>query len=200
MSTPGTKLPFGFDIGLYPSSMIIGYILPLILAALPTPRVTAYETKQQLIAVWQGWPVYTSLIMLIIHYLRPMRASQDWQLKIACAFAFACSTAGHLAFLWFARAKTASYHVFLPPVPWRELQVASIEAGVLRFLQWDYTLSASAMLVWTVASYCRATGKRIGQSSSVILIFGMAGVVFLGPCSVALLLYTSVAEKGRHEL
>lgn len=198
------KLPFGFDIGFYSSSMIIAYICPLVLAALPTPGVTAYAMKQQLIAVWQGWPVYYSFITLIIRYLRPVRLSQDFQLKIACTFAFSCSTAGHLALLWFSRANSASYLIFLPPAPWRELEVTNIEAGVLRFLQWDYTLSALAMLVWTVASYSQATGRRNCQSSWILLIAGMAGVVLLGPCSVAMVLYwqtlTSVTEKGRHTL
>lgn len=196
-----SKLPFASDLGLFPSSMILGYILPLSFAALPAPGILAYDTKQQFIAIWQGWPLYTSLIMGVF---RCLEVSQHRQLKTACAFAFACSAAGHLVFLWLSWAKTTSHHIYLPPAPWGEPQVTTLEAGVLRFLQWDYTCSACGMLVWTGATYRQATRKRSLRSFWALLIAGMVGVILLGPFSVAMVLYwetlTLVTTKGRQKL
>ncbi|KAF5854765.1 hypothetical protein ETB97_011800, partial [Aspergillus alliaceus] len=120
---------------------------------------------------------------------------QPPQLKVAC------STAGHLAFLCVTAlggypkdpihlTGIYSRRVYLPPAPWGETQVTSLETGVLRFLQWDYTLSALAMLFWTVAVYYRATRRRNRRSPRVLLMGRVVvGTIFLGPCSVAIVLY-----------
>ncbi|KAB8227331.1 uncharacterized protein BDW43DRAFT_316918 [Aspergillus alliaceus] len=216
VSTHAQRLPFRSDLGSFPLSIILGYILPLSLAALAAPTVIAYDTKQQIIALWQGWPLYTSLLMGISRWLTHAQLPQPPQLKVACVFALACSTAGHLAFLCVTAlggypkdpihlTGIYSRRVYLPPAPWGETQVTSLETGVLRFLQWDYTLSALAMLFWTVAVYYRATRRRNRRSPWVLLMGRVVvGTIFLGPCSVAIVLYWEtialVADKGRNEL
>lgn len=116
-----------------------------------------------------------------------VQVSQRRKLKITCAFAFVCSLIGHVAFLWFVCTNSASYYVYLPPAPWREAQVTNIEAVTLRFLQWDYTIAVLGILVWVIAFYHQATGQTCRPSSGPS-VTGMAGVILLGPCSVAIVL------------
>ena len=200
VSKQDTKSPPQFDMGSFALSIVIGYLVPLVFAALPAPAVIAYRTKQQLIATWQGWPLYTSLLLETSRLMRHKQSTRRQDLKRACRFALACSTAGHLIFWWQAMSGTHTgyaatltgskfYQAYLPPVPWREPQMTSVERGILRFLQWDYTISASALLVWVAAVHRQIAQQGNRHYSWASSIGGIIGAILLGPCSVATVLY-----------
>jgi hypothetical protein len=51
-----------WDLRILPFSIILGYIVPSILMALPSPDLVTPETHQRLIAFWQPFPIWTVLI------------------------------------------------------------------------------------------------------------------------------------------
>ena len=181
----------GPQIRSFPLAMSLGYILPLMFAAIPASSHISYRAKQQLIALWQGWPLYTTFIMFISHIVSHASHFQYRKLQSAYIFALACSTTGHFWFLWLSWSVNLSHHVYLlpNPNPWGNQQVATLEGGVLRFLQWDYTWSALAMLIWTNSRFLHRVRPQSSQSAIVWVIFLVIGVILIGPCSVAFLLF-----------
>nr|E3UBL5.1 RecName: Full=Terpene cyclase paxA; AltName: Full=Paxilline synthesis protein A; Flags: Precursor [Penicillium paxilli]ADO29933.1 PaxA [Penicillium paxilli] len=179
-----------FDYRTFIPSMIIGYILPLLLASLPAPLILSYHNKQQFIAIWQGWPLYSSVLMWAFRRRSGhVHCSRHKGLKHACIFALACSSAGHLVLLSLTWLWSLSYWGYIQSAPWNEPPLASLEAGVLRFLQWDYTLSASATLSWAIAFRHEVVQQKSLRISLLSLLRCLIGIVFLGPCSMVALLY-----------
>lgn len=189
MHSHNSQVSDGYYLRAFPLAMFLGYMIPLIFAAIPAPTLVSYRTKQQLIALWQGWPVYTTLIMWIARTMSYKGYTRYQQLRSAYIFALACSTGGHFWLLWSSWQANISHHVYLPPSPWGKQQVATLDAGVLRFLQWDYTWSALAMLVWTNSRYLRRVRQPSLWNPIVSVIALVIGSVLIGPCSVALLLF-----------
>lgn len=52
-----------------PFSMAIGYILPTILAALPSPSVISFDHTQTFLAIWQFFPLWVQLLQYTLPYL-----------------------------------------------------------------------------------------------------------------------------------
>lgn len=189
MHSHNSQVSDGYHLRAFPLAMFLGYMIPLIFAAIPAPTLVSYRTKQQLIALWQGWPVYTTLLMWIARTVSHKGYTRYQQLRSAYIFALACSTGGHFWLSWSSWQANISHHVYLPPSPWGKQQVATLDAGVLRFLQWDYTWSALAMLVWTNSRYLRRVRQPSRRNPIVSVISLVIGSVLIGPCSVALLLF-----------
>lgn len=71
--------------------------------------------------------------------------------------------------------------------PWMESRVLTLEAGVLRFLQWDYILSGSAMWIWANDLHLM-TPECSGNI--FIALFAEAWLCFvLGPYDMAVAVY-----------
>lgn len=172
----------------FPLAMFLGYLIPLMFAAIPAPILISYRAKQQLIGLWQGWPLYTTFIIGISRTTSHTNSSGYRQLRSACIFALACSTVGHFCLLGSSWSANISHHVYLPPSPWGK-QASTLEAGILRFLQWDYTLSALAMLIWTSSRYLQGVDQPSRWRPIVSVIALVVVVILIGPCSVALLLF-----------
>lgn len=152
------------DLTSFSLSIFLGYLLPLSIAAFPAPAVISCLIKQQVIAFWQGWPLYSSIVMGMFRLMRCPQVSNPSHPNIPCAFAIGCSTITHMALLCtslFARLPNYNFthwapyiqprQIYLPPWPLNEPPIQSLEAGVLRFLQWDYGLSAAGFLIWCLA-------------------------------------------------
>lgn len=50
------------DLASIPVSLVLGYILPSILMALPAPSVLSFDEKQVFMAIWQVFPLWTELL------------------------------------------------------------------------------------------------------------------------------------------
>jgi hypothetical protein len=183
--------------------MAIGYISLLLLASLPAPGIISYDFKQQIIALWQGWPISVSLLIWLLQ--GPIHKPQQGKtestaatLKYTYAFAFGCPALCHMVVVGIsvlspsqvplpeALHSTDLYpgSVFFPGLPWGEQRVESLEEGILRFLHWDYTLSALAILLWCSAVYYRHEERGINRVTLSLRVATLA--VFCGPCSVAI--------------
>jgi hypothetical protein len=57
------------DLAILPFSITLGYIAPSILMALPAPLVVSPNLHQQLIALWQPFPLWTTLIQWFLEFV-----------------------------------------------------------------------------------------------------------------------------------
>jgi hypothetical protein len=76
---------------------------------------------------------------------------------------------------------------------WTAEQVADIKQGVKHFLQWDYSISAVALLTWCMEFYYHHAIRYktlVGRICCLLWIPAME-VVF-GPCSASIFLYTKL--------
>jgi hypothetical protein len=60
------------SLAVIPLSITIGYIIPSILMALPSPSVVTIETRQNFIAAWQVFPLHTVLAQWILSTIYPL--------------------------------------------------------------------------------------------------------------------------------
>ncbi|KAK7705066.1 hypothetical protein SLS57_010263 [Botryosphaeria dothidea] len=176
---------------LLPWAMFLGYMLPSFAMVAPSPY------QQALIALWQPFPLWATLIATLV--LRPLFSSsspsptsppspQQSYAATSSAHLFALLLAAipHAAALslslgalalpqLFAPATAASLHparVFLPKLSTTPGDAVPLAEGVLRFMQWDEAVSTAATVVWAATVYLRDT--RISGGSGR---FGIVGVV-----------------------
>ncbi|OGM48126.1 hypothetical protein ABOM_002874 [Aspergillus bombycis] len=166
------------------ASMIMGYILPLATMSLTAPSMIAPHVKQQVIAAWQGWPVYFVVIMIVHHFTmgstRPKESSARRQALSVYRFGFLCSYLCHITWLSaFVASELPSfiqspnlcylgpYGVTFPLFSQPAEALGALEAGLFTFLQWDYGIAAGAATVWATDRYiqeCHRAGLEINKS------------------------------------
>ncbi|KAG0652379.1 Citreoviridin biosynthesis D [Hyphodiscus hymeniophilus] len=80
LTSPVAKPPLGshassallistLDLKILPLTLLLGYIVPSILMALPTPSVTSPIEHQKYIALWQPFPVWCVIIQTLLKYV-----------------------------------------------------------------------------------------------------------------------------------
>lgn len=127
-STPAPKLKDYdlkmADIASVIPAMLLGFIVPTVMMALPAPSVLSYERKQMMIANWHAFPLYVGVAQLLISFalrslfssneIKAKRAQQTqsqeelksniWALRVLYAFLLLCGardqlTTNHFVFL-----------------------------------------------------------------------------------------------------
>ena len=157
-----------------PISMLIGYVVPAILLALPTPSVFDFNSKQGLMATWQAFPIWVGLLQQILPSVfsrfgvlsrtpnHPESVSLRW---ISTARKFYSSIfvfAGAIHISTFAL--IASSHafptlyrpehpldlsmVFMPASISASTKMTSIGSGALQLLQYDFFVGSAASVIW----------------------------------------------------
>jgi hypothetical protein len=188
--------------------MVVAYILPLTLMSLPAPAIVSIRFKQQIIALWQIWPLLFTITIINYHYLTIFRAQQSSKKRSASAklryiygFASLCSSLCHMIALSASitsivqssilqTADSADLHprrVFLPTINWKTESLQSVEEGLLQFLQWDYGIAAVATVIWSLNVYIRGfqeIGVKIDpfQLAWKTIVYSIVD----GPCSAAI--------------
>lgn len=193
-----------------PPVFVIGYIVPSALMILQAPSQISVDLKQILIAVWQPWPAYISILLSVIGLLfsrsrnvqlsdyRATRSALRW----VYAFAFANAALSHII-AWtvslatvlsptvFSREHAGFLHprsVFQFIFPWVSpaFVARSIAPGVHVFLQWDYLIGSVAVLVWGLSLYIIAHRVLLGRVGYLGLGVKTAFLVSLsGPVATA---------------
>jgi hypothetical protein len=196
-----------------PVIFILGYILPSALMLLPAPDVVTFDQKQILIALWQPWPVYVSIMAVLARVVlspftrdetdnRRQPALLRKALRRVYAFAFANAAIFHLA-AWTISIASAvvpvlfherfveSLHparVFGISLPWGSptLRVSSFGEGVHVFLQWDFLVGSTGVLLWATTLYVMAHRQILGKVGWVGLVvkIGLLSLV-AGPVATA---------------
>jgi hypothetical protein len=196
-----------------PPATIAGYIVPTFALALPAPAVISYHLKQQLLAFWQAWPLWTSLFAAVLAPVfakfgtkNPRGKGLDtvWALRWVYAFGFACAAGPHFAacVLSFSSAMfptlfnsnlVADLHparVFVPVLPWSSAaRPSSLAEGTLWFFQWDYLIASVAVLLWAVSLNIQALQRQgIAANYFSLALKAVTITIAAGPCAAALVL------------
>lgn len=213
-STPTSRnmrIPHGVLKAL-PHVFTVGMFIPSMLMIAPLSQTITHDLKQIFIAVWQPWPAYVAILLVVANVVvgaftsdadtpannRKVRSS----LRYVYAFAFANTTIAHLICVIVSVATVAApslfqkqyvqalhpYTVFDTPLPWATpaLKVATVGQGVQAFLRWDYVIGSTAVVVWAVSLY-RSANKAVGERVNVCEMLVKVGLlsVFCSPVGAA---------------
>lgn len=187
-----------------PVIFVVGYIIPSVAVALTTPGIVSVDIKQILIALWQPWPGYASLLAFVAHLLLPREdissISQRIALRMFYSAAFWPAAVTHavgwsvaitsliLPALFNERIVHALHprEVFGVTWPSSNLRIRSLGEGVHAFLQWDYLIGCHAVLLWAAAMNVFAQRKVTGRVNWFRLATTIVGCgILFGPVAAA---------------
>ncbi|PLB41071.1 uncharacterized protein BDW47DRAFT_100448 [Aspergillus candidus] len=189
-----------------PAALLLGFLAPILGATFLCPTVISFDQCQMLIAFWQGWPIWTTVLTLTLFSIRkPATIQSPGGKKQATsrdagqalhAFAFACAATSHwilcissLVHLASAGSSPSLVNLILPRLPWSHPKPSSVGEGVLWFLQWDYSIAAVAALIWSVTLWLRAAPHASVRGSARRLVLQLASWSLVsGPCGAAVVL------------
>lgn len=167
-----------------PFSIILGYIVPSILMALPAPSIVSPTLHQQFIALWQPFPLWTIIIQFsakIIYSVFAKSNSQAASLgtaylsaaKYTYGFVLVFCILTHLPVLaltvlppptfknlpaeLFRLSWVDVYSVYIPDPPYIGLEYTGLPEGVQNFLIWDLYVGLTSVLLWATLMYRNAT-------------------------------------------
>ncbi|RDW68949.1 uncharacterized protein DSM5745_08709 [Aspergillus mulundensis] len=211
-----------------PLVFVVGYMVPTGLMLIPVSDNVTPDLKQVLIALWQPWPAYVSILLTFAHLaFSPFTANDSTlegsratlrSLRWVYAFAFANTALTHIiswviplttvAVPWiFKEEFLQPLHplvVFDIPKPWgAPVLVEDVGAGVHAFLRWDYIISSTATLIWALSLYRAAHRVVYGRvrPGCVVLLAKIAALTALtGPVGAAVELLWERDELVFNEL
>ncbi|KAL4990771.1 hypothetical protein BDW68DRAFT_153823 [Aspergillus falconensis] len=209
-----------------PLVFVIGYMVPSGLLLLPVSEQVTTDLKQILIALWQPWPAYISILLTLVHILFSPFTSNDntveggratlRSFRWVYAFAFANTALTHIiswviplstiAAPWlFNEEYLRPLHplvVYDVPKPWEApVLVESVGAGTHAFLRWDYIIGSTGVLIWALSLYRAAHRVVYGQAGCVGLLAKVAVLTVLtGPVGAAVELMWERDELVFNEL
>lgn len=184
-----------------PWAVLVGALIPTVLASLPTPSFMSVETKINAILFWQLFPVWTNLLQMVFGYLAlgSQRLSQAEQLRLFYSPIIALGAVTHISALTLA---TSAYLIprmyspdigpqlsqalfAFPPHPFSDARITSAGEGALWFIQYDCMICSWAFLIWSVklraAVWERAdVGEWASRIGSIVL-----RSVLLGPVTAS---------------
>lgn len=191
-----------------PLALFFGFIIPTILAALPTPQIQSLDTQQIMLALWQPFPLWISSLAFAVgllvrsQHLMPDSASQTPIAKIRHArktyrAIICCSAAVHLAVIACATlprlvaqlsasdtGMVTLQSVFVPMSVLRPHQIRSMAEGSLTFLQYDFCSASITSLFWvTYTSNCNSGSSTEDKMRAVGKL--LLRSVCIGPAAAA---------------
>lgn len=188
-----------------PLIFVIGFLVPTNMMVLPAPSVISVDLKQIIIAIWQPWPAYVSILSTTAYYVFSPFFSNNHRASISSlrwvyAFAFINASLSHLV-SWvvslatvvvpivFERRFLEALHpanVFFIPLPWSGLTVENVGHGVHVFLRWDYMIGSAGVLAWAISLYTLAHKQILSTVSWPSLLFKIALLTIVaGPTGAA---------------
>ncbi|KAL4998912.1 hypothetical protein BDV10DRAFT_62454 [Aspergillus recurvatus] len=209
-----------------PLVFVTGYMVPSGLLLLPVSERVTTDLKQILIALWQPWPAYISILLTLVHVLFSPFTSNDntieggratlRSLRWVYAFAFANTALTHIiswviplstvAAPWlFKEEYLRPLHplvVYDVPKPWEApVLVENVGAGTHAFLRWDYIIGSTGVLIWALSLYQTAHRVVYGKAGYVwLLVKAAALTVLTGPVGAAVELVWERDELVFNEL
>lgn len=209
-----------------PFAFLIGYLVPSLLLIAPLSDTITPDVKQIIIAIWQPWPIYTSVLIATANILFSSFVSNDnnanggratlSSLRKVYAVAFANTAINHQVPLvislatvveprffrdTFARVLHPSV-VYQAPLPWANptLQVPDVGSGVHVFLRWDYIIGSAAVLLWALTLHRNAHRAILGKAGCLGLLVKAALLsAVAGPVGAAVELMWERDELVIHE-
>ncbi|KAI9756202.1 MAG: hypothetical protein M4579_003942 [Chaenotheca gracillima] len=205
------------DLYVMPLSLILGFVVPSTLAALPSPRFSTFDEHQIIMAVWQLFPAVVGSLQFVLSRLlsnflpfepqyrsaaeRTARSMQA--VRFVYLFGFAIGAVTHIAALtisissvllpgMFGGDLATLFHpskVFVPPLPNTDLKVDNIADGMLYFLHYDQYLGFLSTIIWASTLFRHARLQKLTMNGLLGLFVRIAGLTLVaGPGSTALVL------------
>lgn len=158
-----------------PLSMLIGYIVPAILLALPSPSVLGLDLKQAFMATWQVFPIWVALLQQILPsvmsrcgitsknptYQEDVKLRWISTARVVYMLLLFFSGAIHISTITLIASSEFFPGLFQPEHPFDALRVfmpisasastkmPSIGSGALQLLQYDCFVGFAAFAIWT---------------------------------------------------
>lgn len=221
---PGLFFVKTVDIASIMISLILTYILPSILVALPTPSILSFNQKQIILAIWQMFPVWAELLYQGASLLLSKVLSQEnaltitgrrntaWMGALRSLYIFLISIAGltHIATMtlvatskWFPHLFAIEYRgvfnpskVFWPVAASTSIKLPSLISGTTLLLQYDEIISSLAILLWALFLFARVMSQKKKFETPYIFIFDFITLTaLLGPLG-----YAAICVWARDEL
>lgn len=207
-----TRIPRAILVAI-PVVYTIGCQVPGILMILPRSEWMTADLKQLMIAIWQPWPAYVSILLTISSVVLPAFLQEDnatpagnrryrTALRHAYAFTFGGVAVSHLVSVIIPLASVLAptlfqksvlgdlhpFKVFETPRPWASPapQLLSVAQGTKNFLRWDYIVGTLGTLVWATTLYTTAHRNVYGRVDYVDLARKVVPLTLLsGPVGAA---------------
>jgi hypothetical protein len=164
-----------------PVSFVFGYIIPIILLALPAPKMVTWTFKHTASGWYQQW----SLVIALFHYAYVYFIADNTQsnfqleqsgsvtitsLRIVYGLAFMMAQLPHwivcvISFTaWlcpslFNKKKVESLkppNLLVPTLPFTQRKARNMAEGFLWLIQWDYILGTLGTIVWSLVLHSNA--------------------------------------------
>ena len=175
-----------------PLSLLVGFLIPGILAYLPTPEVWTPQQKMQAMATWQVFPIWVSIAHQVLKRLFPDYAVEagphqtlGWRLpesiRIPYIFVLVVSSIiriGSNARIVYdiqnsSNKGTPNWGIFrqllIPQLPDPSIRYDIVAAGSSKFLEWDETVGQTALMLYAAFQCFKVWSPR--NSSSLAFIF-----------------------------
>lgn len=185
-------------------SMILGYILPTVLMSLPAPSIIDHDLKQWLMAIWQFFPVWVSVVQGVVPYLLPRlgkaKAVPDAptlrSMRVLYIGLIAAAGIGQISTM--ALMATSKFfsglfapefagvfnpsNVFLPAAVSPSIKMPSIGAGALLLFQYDHLIGSASMCLWSTVLFVNTyRNGAIKQSMALMVVGGVTMMTLTGP-------------------
>ncbi|KAL8711250.1 MAG: hypothetical protein Q9220_004395 [cf. Caloplaca sp. 1 TL-2023] len=176
------------ELAAWPIAFTLSYLIPTILVSLPSPKYTTFTTHQNIMALWEFYPIPFKIFQMLLAryfatlpYFKKQQQSSLSQrkattlnlLRYTYIFAALVSSVSHIISLTLslssslfptlftptARSGLNFSSIFIPVSPLYNASVNNLGDGLWHFLVWNMTASNIAPLLWALLQYRNACEK-----------------------------------------
>lgn len=200
-----------------PVSLSLGFVIPTVLVAIPSPILASNSQKQMLLIFWQGFPIWIALCQCFLTNTlwisRPSSKKPESPspatiklLRRVYAFSLSFAALAHITTValasfpifqpdYFFPASAPPIDlktVFLPMSPLSTDKLELLTQGCLYLLQYDMYFACGTAIIWAVTLFNRVYSKPAIRDT---LIKAFILSLLLGPGGAALALIWQRDEK-----
>lgn len=188
-------------------SFVVGYVIPIVLSALPAPGYVSWKVKQSVCGLYQQWNVWIVLVHHACVYVMRrgdvvgigQAASQSpeesWRyLRLTYSFVFLLAAVPW----WIVLATCAVQYlrrgskgrraqggslfkqVFVPTLPFASRKCRGVHEGFKWLIQWDHIIGTLATCVWAFVLYDRFLRAHGVEETGVQVIWKCAMYAAVG--------------------
>ena len=203
-----------FDTLSVPLAMSLGYALPTVLMSLPAPKILDHSTKQNLMAAWQFFPVWVSLLQPVIAFVmrsfssskgsggnsKPAPNASMKALRFVYIFLIVAAGASQFSTMsiiaiseWFPAMFASEYvgvmslsKVFLPQAITPSTKMSSIGEGAHMLVQCDECIGSLSIALWSIVLLVQGyQNQRKSPDYVSLALYGVVAMALTGPLGFA---------------